>query len=411
MPRTFTVPSVRSGAGGWAGGWTGGWVGAGLVGLAFAATMLGTTLPTPLYPAYAGRLGFGELVTTVVFAAYAVGVMVALVLFGHWSDQLGRRPMLLAGVALSGLSAAAFLLPLALVWLFVGRVLSGLSAGILTGTGTAAMVDLAPDEQRDRASLLAAAVNMAGLGCGPLLAGFLAQYAPAPTRLPFLVDLALLVLAAVAVLLVREPVRRADRLSLAPRRLRVPQQTRPIFVRAAIAGFAGFAVFGLFTALSPAFLGQLLHHDSPALVGVVVAVTFAASVLGQVVSTPLGVARALPLGCALLLAGVALIALSLPSRSLALLVAGAVVSGLGQGTSFRAGLAGVTGASPEELRGEVTSTFFVTLYVGISLPVIGEGALAGAAGLQAAGIVFSGVVAVLAAVALALLLRRRAASG
>ena len=67
----------------------------------------------------------------------------------------------------------------------------------------------------------------------------------------------------------------------------------------------------------------------------------------------------------------------------------------------------MTAGSPEEVRGEVTSTFFVTLYVGIALPVIGEGALAGATSLVTAGVVFAALVAVLAATALALLLRGR----
>jgi MFS family permease len=385
------------------GGRLSGWPAVALVGLAFFATMIGTTLPTPLYPTYASRLGFGELVTTVVFATYAVGVIAGLVLFGHWSDQLGRRPMLLAGLALSVLSALSFLLPSALGWIFAGRALSGLSAGIFTGTATATIIDLAPAAQRARASLVAALVNMAGLGCGPLLAGVLAQRAPAPTRLVFVVDLVLVALGAVAVLAVREPVRRRADLHLAPRRLQVPADARPVFVRAAIAGFAGFAVMGLFTAVSPAFLGTLLHHHSPALTGVVVATMFVGSVLGQLLSSPLGLSRALPAGCVLLVVGMVLVASSLPTRSLPLMVVGAAVAGLGQGTSFRAGLAGVSEASPEELRGEVTSTFFVTLYVGISLPVIGEGALAGAVGLVTAGIVFSAAVALLAVVALVLL--------
>ncbi|PZS37286.1 MAG: MFS transporter, partial [Pseudonocardiales bacterium] len=46
-----------------------GWPGVALIGAAFAVTMLGTTLPTPLYPLYAKAFGFGELVTTVIFAA------------------------------------------------------------------------------------------------------------------------------------------------------------------------------------------------------------------------------------------------------------------------------------------------------------------------------------------------------
>jgi MFS family permease len=135
-----------------------------LVGLAFAVTMVGTTLPTPLYPAYASALGFGELVITLVYATYAVGVIGALVLVGHWSDQLGRRPMVIVALAFSALSAAAFLMPLALSWLFVGRLLSGISAAVVTGTATAYVVDLARPSGRARASLVAAAVNMAGLG-------------------------------------------------------------------------------------------------------------------------------------------------------------------------------------------------------------------------------------------------------
>lgn len=380
-----------------------GWPGVALVSVAFLAVMIGTTLPTPLYPTYAALLDFGELVTTVVFATYAVGVAVALLLVGHWSDQLGRRPMLFAGLAFSALSAVAFLLPASLAWLYVGRVFSGLSAGILTGTGTATLVDLAPAAHKGRASLVAAAVNMAGLGWGPVLAGVLAEYAPAPTRLVFVVDLVLIALGVVAVLVVREPVRRAAHPSLAPRRLHVPAQTRAVFVRAAIAGFAGFAVLGLFTAVSPAFLGTVLHRHNAALVGIVVAVLFVGSVVGQVLSSPLGPARALPIGCLLLILGMVLVAVALPTRSLALLVAGGGVAGLGQGTSFRAGLGGVSAATPEELRGEVTSTFFFTLYVGIAVPVIGVGALSTVVGLVTAGVVFAALVTLLAALALVLL--------
>ena len=49
-----------------------------IVAAAFAVTMLGTTLPTPLYPLYQRAMGFSMLTTTVVFAAYAVGVLAAL---------------------------------------------------------------------------------------------------------------------------------------------------------------------------------------------------------------------------------------------------------------------------------------------------------------------------------------------
>ncbi|MGI9099836.1 MAG: hypothetical protein ACR2H2_15325 [Solirubrobacteraceae bacterium] len=51
-------------------------------------------------------------------------------------------------------------------------------------------------------------------------------------------------------------------------------------------------------------------------------------------------------------------------------------------------------------------SYFVVMYVGISLPVIAEGLLAEITGLRAAGLVFAAVVAAIAAVALLLLWRQ-----
>jgi MFS family permease len=386
-----------------------GWPAVALSGTTFAITMLGTTLPTPLYPLYAQKFSFGELVSTVIFATYAVGVVAGLLLFGHWSDQLGRKPLLAAGLVLSALSACSFLVGSAdgssLSWLFLGRVVSGLSAGIFTGTATATIVDHAPPSGRARASLVAAAVNMGGLGAGPVIAGVLAQYASSPLRLCFVVDLALIAVGLGSLFATREPVERKPELRLRPRALHVPSDIRGVFTRASIAGFAGFAVLGLFTAVSPAFLATVLHKTNHALVGVMVVILFAASITGQTLSSRIGLARALQYGCAALVLGMVVIAVSLPAASLALLVVGAVIAGLGQGLSFRAALGSVADATPDAQRGEVTSTFFVALYIGISLPVIGEGALAGGTSLVTAGVVFAALVAALSLLCLGLLVR------
>ena len=81
------------------------------------------------------------------------------------------------------------------VWqLLLGRVLSGLSAGIYAGAATTAVIELAPASWRGRAPAVATAANIGGLGLGPLIAGVLAEYAPSPLHTPFVLDLALLVL-------------------------------------------------------------------------------------------------------------------------------------------------------------------------------------------------------------------------
>src|ERR1700724_589292 len=123
----------------------------GLLAYAFAAIMVGTTLPTPMYALYAQQMHFAVLTTTVIYATYAGGVLFALLAFGRWSDALGRRPVLLAGVVFA--------------------------------LATAAAIESAQENWHTRAAAVATVATIGGLGIGPLLAGLLVEYAPAPLHL------------------------------------------------------------------------------------------------------------------------------------------------------------------------------------------------------------------------------------
>lgn len=375
-----------------------------LIAYAFLITMAGATLPTPLYPLLEHRYDFGELLLTVIFGIYAFGVIAGLLAFGRLSDEIGRKPVLLLGLVFSALSAFLFLFAHSLAPIYAGRIVSGVSAGIFTGTATATLVDLAPAGRRRLATLVAVIVNLGGLGLGTLLAGLLADYARSPLRLPFLVDLALLVPALVGVLLTPETVER-KRFHLRLQRLGVPSEVRAVFARGATAGFAAFAVAAVFGSIAPVFLGQVLGRTSHTLAGALVFILFSASIVGQRAVGRLSDRRALVLGCLLLAVGVGLLALTLVIDSLATLIASASVGGVGQGFVIGAGLAAINQRAPVERRGETASSFFVVLYVGLSLPVIGLGLAAHSFGLRSAGIAFSAAVAVLVLAVLASLVR------
>lgn len=379
-----------------------------LLAYAFAVTMLGTTVPTPLYALYADRMHFAVLTTTVIFAAYAGGVLVALLAFGRWSDTVGRRPMLLAGVGFAIASAVVFLAADSVPVLLVGRVLSGLSAGLFTGTATAAVIEAAPESWRNRAAAVATVANIGGLGAGPLVAGLLVQYAPQPLHLVFVVHIVLAVLAGVAVFVVPETSPRSGRIGW--QRLAVPPEARPVFVIAALAAFAGFAVTGLFTAVAPSFLAQVVGISNHAVAGAIACSIFAASAVTQVLANRVPPPRAVAAGCGILVVGMAILAVALHFSSLPGLIVAALVSGVGQGMSFSRGLAAVAERTPPERRAEVSSTYFVVAYVAISLPVVGEGLAAQAVGLKAAGVGFAIAVAVLATVCLIAILSREKSS-
>jgi MFS family permease len=286
--------------------------------------------------------------------------------------------------------------------LLLGRLLSGLSAGVVTGTATAAVIEAAPEAWRRRAVAVATAANIGGLGAGPLLSGLLVQYASYPLRLSFVVHIVLMMLAIVAVLVAPETSGRTGRIGL--QRLSVPAEVRPVFVIAATAAFAGFAVTGLFTAVVPAFLSGVIGIGNHAAAGAIVCSLFAASAAAQVFAGRMDARRAMAIGCGLLVIGMVIIAAALHFSSLVVLIMGAVVAGIGQGISFSRGLAAVAEQTPPQRRGEVSSTYFVVAYVAIALPVIGEGLAAEAWGLRTAGIAFASAVSVLAAMCLAAIL-------
>ena len=376
-----------------------------LLSFAFLVTMFGTTLPTPLYPLFQEKYSFGELTTTVVFAIYAFGVIAGLLLFGALSDEIGRKPVLAAGLAFSAGSALLFVFAGSLVPIYAGRILSGFSAGIFTGTATAALVDLVPGDRRRLASLVAIVVNLGGLGLGTLIAGVIADHASSPLRLPFVVDLVLLAAAGVALALTPETIRgRKHRLRL--QRLAVPKEVRTVFIQGATVGFASSAVAGLFGSVAPVFLAQELGETSHALAGGLVCLLFAFSALGQLAVSRLSDRRALIYGCVIMVAGIVLLAIGLDAESLSALVASSVLVGLGQGLGIGAALAAINERAPVERRGETASSFFVALYVGLALPVIGVGIAAEAFGLKTAGIAFSVAVAALVGAVLASLVRR-----
>ncbi|MET0897284.1 MAG: MFS transporter [Mycobacterium sp.] len=376
---------------------------------ALTVVMLGATLPTPMYELYGEEMNFSVLTTTVIFATYAGAVLSALLVFGRWSDVIGRRPMLLAGAVLAIASSVVFLAADSVPVLLIGRVLSGLSAGIFTGTATAAIIEAASPTWRTRAAAVATIANLGGLGLGPLVAGILVEYAPAPLDLSFALHAGLVVLAVGAVLLAPETSERQGRLGI--QRLSVPPQTRAVFIVAATAAFAAFAVNAIFASVVPSFVSTLMGVHNHAIAGAVAGLMVLTAAATQPAAILVPPARAIAVGSAILVVAMVMLSAALRFSSLWGLIAAAVIAGIGQGLSFGRGLAAVSEATPPERRAEVSSAYFLVAYVALSLPVIGFGAAAQHWGLQVTGEVFAGIVGTLAVVCLvAILLQERRAS-
>jgi MFS family permease len=344
-----------------------------LVAVVFSITMLGTTLPTPLYVIYQAQWHFSAAIVTVTYAVYAAGVLAALLLAGRSSDQAGRKPVLAVALCFSTLSTVVFILAPDVGVLIIGRILSGLSAGLMTGTATAMLTELVPASASRRASMVATAANMGGLGLGPLIAGLFAQYGPQPTVLVFEVYLALLAAAGLCVFLVPETVSPRRRPSLRFAGLGIPERGRGEFIAAGTGGFAAFALLGLFSALAPTFLGDVLHQESHVVQGGVVFLLLAVGAATQVALSRFNSRRVAMGGLGLFLAALALIVAALSQADMALFLTGTVVGGVAVGAVFLGCLATANRLAPPGQRGQVISAFFVACYIGLTIPVIGVG--------------------------------------
>ena len=364
---------------------------------------VGAIMPTPLYPLFRAAFGFSGVMLTLIYAVYVLGNLAALLVFGRLADQIGRRSVSVPAIGVGMASALAFAFAASTPWLFVARALSGFSTGLAAGTATAWIAELYPGRGTGAASRIAAAANFFGCAVGPLGAGLLAQFAPAPLRLSFFVYLALLCFTLVAIFLAPETVANPKRsladVSLTPR-LGVPQSIRLQFVAPAVAAFAAFALIGFYAALVPSLLRDSLHLSAPAIAGGIVCELFLVAAVTILSSGRLESRATMLTSLVLLVPSLWLLIAAEIFQSLPVLLIAAAGTGVSGGLGYRGSLEVINRIAPSDQRAEVVSSYLVVCFAGNSLPVIGIGVLAALAGSLIADVSFAGVITALAAVAL-----------
>ncbi|GAA3747915.1 MFS transporter [Salinactinospora qingdaonensis] len=332
----------------------------------------GAYLPSPLYPGYQEAFGFSDLAMTLIYATFALVSAPALLLFGSAADALGPRRVLRSSVVVAAVGSTCFACAAGPVWLLAGRAAQGLALGAATGAATALLIHNAPEHKRPRASMLAGMAFVSGTAAGPIAAGALAQYAPAPAVLPYLIHLVLLA----------EGMRRVSALSAAPphpRRWRptcphVPASLRQRFAVAATTGFLAWSAAGLFLAVIPATLSRAARIDDLAVTGGLVGAVLACSVAAQPLVARCGAPRAQLTGLGALMCALAVLAVtgggSLPATLLA-----ALAAGTGHGMAYGGATAAVDAAAPDRHRGAISSALHLAFYLGAGGPAIAVGLL------------------------------------
>ncbi|MFJ4919535.1 MFS transporter [Streptomyces sp. NPDC088725] len=383
--------------------------------LSFTVLMAFGTAPTPLWPLYAERDGFGTTTTTVVFAALVVGAGLGFLALGHLSDRFGRRRIVVPALSVVTVAALVYVFWPTLPGLLAGRLLNGAGIGLMASTATTYLHDLHHRAHPDRPGaafpgIVATTANLGGLALGPLLAGAAAEWTDAPLALVqggFAVATALCLVLA---LTVPETVGRERRSVDRPRRFALRVAGRRAFLTACVLGFCAFALFGLVASLGAVMLHVKLGVASPLVVGLAGFLMSAGAATGQLALGRLTPARAATSGCVLFPAGLALVAFSLYHPVLWLYLAAIAAAGAGAGLLFKAGVATAGPAAAPDSRAGVLAAYFAVCYAGMGVPSVGFSLLSERFGMGPTMIGFAAALSTAAAFA-ALALRSRAGSG
>ncbi|WP_249124044.1 MFS transporter [Saccharopolyspora erythraea] len=329
----------------------------------------GAYLPSPLYPAYQRVFEVGDLAMTLIYATFALVSAPALLLFGSASDALGPRSVLRASIVLAAVGSACFALASGPVWLLAGRAAQGLALGAATGAASALISELSHGHSRVSGTVLASTAFVAGTAAGPVAGGVLAEYAPAPQVLPYVLHLVLLGVGWFRVSALPAPAPRPGRWT--PTRPEIPSGMRLLFASAAATGFLAWTVAGLFLAVIPALLDGAAQAGQ-ALIGCILGAVLLCSVLTQPLVARLGARRAQLAGLGALLISLGLLALTAGCSASVTLVA-AVVAGAGNGLAYGGAAAAIDGSAPAAKRGAITGALYLVFYLGAGAPAVAVG--------------------------------------
>ena len=362
--------------------------------LAFAAN----AAVSPLYRVYQAQFRFSAITLTLLFTVYIVVLLFTLLFVGSLSDYVGRRPLLLGGLAASAAACGLFLLAHGVGLLFAARALQGVAVGLITGAAAAAMHDLRP--RGSAAPLLSSAAPTGGQAIGAIAASALAEFALAPLHLVWWLLLGAIALCILAVLVMEEPgmTRPGGLGSLRPR-VTVPHPARGAFVAALPCLVGLWALGGFYLSLGPSLVGQLLHSRNLLWGGILIFLLTGLGAAASAALTKASPARVMLVGSLALTAGALVTFAAIETSTPWVLFLGTAVAGLGFGPAFLGAYrATIVLVAPTERAGLITAIYIVS-YLATAVPAVIGGTTTTVDGLRETALVYSVAVAVLTAAA------------
>ncbi len=139
----------------------------------------------PILPAYLASINQGGTAAGLMIAIFAGAQLIFSPIAGKWTDQYGRRKMIIYGLVGLTLSMFIFYAVNSIWLLYASRIIGGIGAALLIPAIFAYVADITTFDQRAKGNSLVSAAMSLGIVVGPGIGGFLADFG---LKFPFLIS-------------------------------------------------------------------------------------------------------------------------------------------------------------------------------------------------------------------------------
>ncbi|OKH55657.1 hypothetical protein NIES2101_02270 [Calothrix sp. HK-06] len=329
------------------------------------------SLQVPLYSIYAQKAGFGSGISAVAFATYVIGLLPTLILFGGISDRVGRKKVILASLLSAMLATFVMIIYPNIYALFITRVLQGIAVGLITGTGTAYISTIIPNNSAQVAAYVSLTSSL-GFSSGALFTNAVLLL-DKKTLVPlsyWVVFILTFLSIGFASQLPEQPISRTALVRL------------PSFPNGTIApGFAIALAWSLAGIVSLTLPAKLIKYGLPDWSGLMLFIFVISGVLVQPFARRLKARYAVQFGAVILVFGYIVFTYGANAGALSLVIFGVAIAGTAcYGFTYLGGLSEILKFSASQ-SARITSGYFICAYLGYGVPIVVIGFLSDKIGI------------------------------
>lgn len=349
------------------------------IAIGLVAALLNSTAPTPLYPLYQQEFNLTSVNMTMIYGAYAGGVIISLISVGNFTKKVSDlRYVIILSLFLVLLGAAVFAFADSSLWLFIARVISGVGTGALTGAANVSLVRYGPNDSGKIAALIATLSFTIGLALGPIISSLSLQLDFYPTVFPFLFIMVFSIVSMLGICFSWSKENDKDQRSHKVENEDNDRKegmsnlilyTKRKFFIISVSLFICWSIAASVFSLGPFIAKSLLGVNDSGIFGYVMAIYLIISGFSQIVSRKMSPERSLFYGVVTIVGSIAILFASIALQSLFLACVGLIIAGYSYGAIFVGCATLINIISPQDRHAKIVSRFYLIAYVANWVPI------------------------------------------